>query len=204
MADAAMSVLLELQELGQLGHDLPAIASQPASIGRPIRGQADGYSSERYHQEKLEGKRHANGTAKLKKLRPIHRQVVKLAVEGFSTSEISLALGKSYHMVYQTLQDPLAKQEVEIALVASRHQLQALQIRGVEVVGSALRSDLPETALKGVDRLLKMQEIAGIHREGKETAEDVAQKILAAVQVNVNVSGSERVVQITSDASPEG
>lgn len=173
-------------------------------IGRPVRGRvaadAGVYSSERYQEEKAEGLRHENGVARLKKLRPIHRQVVNLAVEGFSASEISRTLGKSYHMVYQTLQDPLANQEIEIALVASRHQLQALQVRGVEVVGAAMRSELPETALKGVDRLMKMQELVGIHREGKETAEDVAQKILAAVQVNVNVNG-ERVVQI--DATHE-
>lgn len=182
------------QELESFAPDLlsPTIgASHQKRIGTPVRGgisDAGSYAPHVYQEEKMNGERRPNGVKPLKRLKGQHRLIIQLAVQGLSCAEISRQVGKSYGMVYQTLSDPLAQREIEISLAASRHQLRALQVRGIEVIGSALRSELPETQLKGVDRLMKMQEIMGVHSEGKETAEDVARKLMAAIQVNVNVN----------------
>ena len=158
-----------------------------------------GHSHSRYEVEKQLGLRREDGALLLIKLRPIHRTMIALHIEGKSNKAIGKELGRSFINVCTVLADPLAQTEIMRAVEASRAQLKTLQILAVDAVSEALSSPVLEEQMKGIDRYIKLGDAIGIHAESGETAEDVVQRILKGVQLNVQVNGDNTQVAVSVD-----
>lgn len=124
----------------------------------------------------------------LKRLGRKHREIIDLHVQGFSRAEISELLGVSRAMVSKTLRDPLAQNEITAALEDYRTELAALQGRAIQTVRDAMHDHQHiDTRLKGVDRFVKLHDTLGIGAKTNETAEDVVQRVLRQINIQVNV-----------------
>lgn len=162
-----------------------------------------GYGHDKYAAEKKLGIRDPRGQLGLKKLRPIHRTMIQLHCQGMSNDAIARELGKTPITVHRILSDPLSQSEINRATESARAQLDAAQIIAIQRTVDALH---PEqnigTNLAGVDRYIKLSEHLGIRESGGETAEDVVGRIMAQVNVQVNVNtGDGR--DISSSVSKE-
>jgi len=158
-----------------------------------------------YEREKALELRQSNGALKLKRLRPIHRTMIFLHLEGHSISTIASRVDRSYVNVQLILNDPLAQHMIDRSIQDAQAQLKALQIKAVDCIHNAMTSKLAETQLKGVDRMVKLSEHLGIGANTKETAEDVVQKILSAIKIDVNInSGAVSTGRIAGSHLIEG
>ena len=146
------------------------------------------YDQDQYAAEKRLGVRDENGKLRLQRLRPIHRTMILLYVEGKDLKTIAEEVGRSYINVWQVINDPLAQSMINRSVQDAQEQLKQLQVKAIGVINAALDSPSMEDNLKGIDRYVKMADHLGIGEGANETAEDVVQRILANINVQVNVN----------------
>lgn len=146
------------------------------------------YTQGRYEAEKALGIRNQKtGFLGLKKLKPRHYLILNKYLAGKRPIEIANELGMQYPYVVNVLKDPLMEVEITAAMEAHRNKLRVLQGKAVDAVEVALSSENVGTQLRGVDRFVKMADALDVLKDGKETAEDVARRIINQVNVQVNV-----------------
>lgn len=146
------------------------------------------YDPQAYQEEKELGIRRPNGVHALKKLSPVHNTIIQLHLIGLSNKEIALRVRRSPAVISTVLRDPLVVEQLQEAFKDEQVRLQSLTGKAVDVVKTAMEKEDIGTQLRGVDRYIKLRESIGEKKAGEETAEDVVERILAGVQVNVQVN----------------
>lgn len=174
---------------------LDAVVVEPAKRGRkpaelPVLRTEDGTRMSRYAVEKAVGLRRENGSAKLRRLTHRHYQIIGLHIEGKSLEQICSMLHVSISTVSRVLNDPLAKGVLQKVYKHREGELHALTGVSLGVVRKVLVEDhTVEQKLKAVDKVIKFRETMLDKESGKESAEDVVQRILqnATVHGDVNI-----------------
>lgn len=141
-----------------------------------------------YEAEKQLGLRCESGLKARRKLKPLHRTMLILYMEGHSIQEIAKRVGRSYINVWQIINDPQGLAWIARAMEMSKQELEVLQPKAVGVIRDALNHPSVDVQLKGLDRLIKLQEHLGIGEESNETAEDVVSRILRDINIQINVN----------------
>ncbi len=141
------------------------------SISLPLSATRAGYDPERqrnryaanaeliatkYKVDKMLGKRRTDGALKLKKLLPLHQQIVSCYINGMKGVEIAEQFDVAAITVYRILADPLAQSFISEFDTAFKDEFQ----RMFPLVADAVRDGLESTALpvrlKAVDRWAKI------------------------------------------------
>ena len=151
--------------------------------------EANGLS--KYEQEKELGIRRENGARNLSKLKPIHYKLIELHISGMSNNEIARRLRKSVPTISIWLNDPLVISELDKYYKAEDARFKALYSKTIDVIEDALNTEKHgiNTNMKAARLYLqahrKFDEDSGPE---KETAEDIVQRVMNAIQVNVTVN----------------
>jgi len=157
------------------------------------------YSPEEYLEEKRNGSRLPNGAMPLKRLTAKHKQIILMHLSGLSNNEIALASGRTPVSISRILHDPLAEPEISRLLKDTEKEFEALYPKSVERLREAMdaetlaKTPAYTTRLKAVDIYFRASGKYQDADTGKETAEDVIQRILQnpLVQVNINTNVGE-------------
>jgi hypothetical protein len=131
-------------------------------------------------------KRRAAPQSPLVRLKPIHKKVCKLHLQGLTRTELAEACNLTPARISQLLADPLVQAELEIEFEYQEQQLRALGSSSVQAIRRGLDDADPEIALKAARLQLETQgRLRGRVNEGT-TAEDVVSRIVnMALQINV-------------------
>ena len=141
-----------------------------------------------YQFEKIIGKRTQTGELKLKRLKPLHRQMIAMHIGCFSNRDIAFQMNIDEITVSRVLRDPLSQEIINVYAEGIDAELEALLPLGVDVVRKALLSDNAKIALQGTDKLFRaLGKFDHSHdREKRETAEDVIARALGIAQTSVD------------------
>ena len=158
------------------------------------------YNPTKYKMEKIIGRRTRTGALKLKKLKPLHRQMIHMHIGCFSNRDIAFHLDVDEITVSRVLNDPLSIEILNVHAQGIDAELEALLPLGVDVVRKALLSDSPRTALQGVDKLFRALGKFNHTGDGqeRETAEDVIARALGIAQTSVSI-----VKELTRNERPK-
>lgn len=127
--------------------------------------------------DKIVGKRHGS-VPLLQKLKPLHRQIVAMHLQGMANVEIGEVIDMSAGWVGRVLQDPLVQELVKGFMQGVDAELEGLYPLAVDALRKGLQSEETGTRLKTVDRFVKMsQRFRGDNAAGT-SAEDVIKKAL--------------------------
>ena len=146
-----------------------------------------------YQAEKDIGLRNPNGSSVLKKLTPVHKRMIELHLRGHKIADICELLHTKYGTVQRVLHDPIAVEFINGFDEILNKEFNALRMKATEAVRSGLDSGDNRTKLIAA-RLFydRKGELGGASSEdGKMTAEDVVQLILAKIDINVNIGSNE-------------
>ena len=122
----------------------------------------------RYHYEKIIGKRKGDGALKLKELKPEHKQYVSCYLNGMKGVEIAEHFNVAAITVYRVLADPLAAKILGEFDTAFKNEFRALFPLVAEAIREGLESGGITTRLKAVDRWTKVSKfIDGDVEEGE-------------------------------------
>ncbi|KKM17736.1 hypothetical protein LCGC14_1672750 [marine sediment metagenome] len=151
--------------------------------------------ADKYHYEKVIGKRRLDGALKLKELKPEHKQWISCFIQGMKGVEIAEQYNVAAITVYRVLSDPLAK-----ALLGEFDEAFKNEFRSMfPLVANAIRDGLESagiaTRLKAVDRWTKVSGFI----DGK-TEEDKGEKkpeVMAAMRLRLVA-----MLQTTAGALP--
>ena len=122
----------------------------------------------------------------MKKLKPVHREIVALHLQGLKNVDIADTFGITTVTVQNVLKDPLSVEIIDAAREENRMRLSALKAKAIDCMDEAMSSGSIDTKLKGASLYFRE---AARHSDdaGSETAEDVVQKIIN-MQVNGNLN----------------
>ena len=146
-----------------------------------------------------------NGNPGPKRLKPVHRQIIKLHLRGKAQAAIAKSVGMAHITISRFLASDKAQKIIQDRIQASERDLLAQAPMAVDAVRQALAAPMDETRLKGVDRFIKLSEYMKVGEESKKTAEDFASSIFAnatfegPTQLNVNVSPKETSLEKLED-----
>jgi len=133
----------------------------------------------KYHIEKVLGKRRKNGMVNLKKLKPKHLKMIACYVSGMSINDIAEQFDVSQVCVQQTITDPLAAQYIDDFSERHKNEFNSMFPLVNNTIRGALESDLLTNQLKGVDRWGRLHKIVNGNDSG-ESAATKTQEIHAA------------------------
>ena len=146
------------------------------------------YDPKVYQFEKIIGKRTKTGELKLKRLKPLHRQMLHMHLGCYSNRDIAFHLNVDEITVSRVLRDPLSQEIINTYAAGIDAELEALLPLGVDVVRKALLSDSPKVGLAGVDKLFRA--LGKFNHTGdkeeRETAEDVIARALGIAQTQAD------------------
>ena len=147
------------------------------------------YDPNKYQYEKIIGKRTKTGELKLKRLKPLHRQMLHMHLGCYSNRDIAFHLNVDEITVSRVLRDPLSQEIINTYASGIDAELKALLPLGVDVLRKAVLSDNAKIALLGADKLLRaLGKFDHSHEvEKRETAEDVIQRALGIAQGSVDI-----------------
>ncbi len=174
----------------------PVNEYQENQLMREIMGKK--YDPKTYQYEKIIGKRTKTGELKLKRLKPLHRQMLHMHLGCYSNRDIAFHLNVDEITVSRVLRDPLSQEIINVYSSGIDAELEALLPLGVDVLRKAVLSDSAKIALQGVDKLFRaLGKFDHSHdAEKKETAEDVIARALGIAQTQADtlkeLSRSER------------
>ena len=140
-----------------------------------------------YEEEKQLGLRRADGSMNLTQLKPIHHRMLALYMAGFSQTDIARTLQKTDATISRWLHDPLVLLELDRFYKSQQLRLKAIAGKAVDAVDQALDADSLSDRLKGVDRYTKLRESLGDKDQGENTAEDVIERLLQQINIQVNI-----------------
>ena len=157
-----------------------------------------------YQFEKIIGKRTKTGELKLKRLKPLHRQMLHMHLGCYSNRDIAFHLNVDEITVSRVLRDPLSQEIINTYAEGIDAELEALLPLGVDVVRKALLSDSAKIGLAGVDKLFRA--LGKFNHTGdkeeRETAEDVIARALGIAQTQADAikelsrSGRPKAIEI--------
>lgn len=153
-----------------------------------------------YQYEKIIGKRTRTGEMKLKRLKPLHRQMIAMHIGCFSNRDIAYQMNIDEITVSRVLRDPLSQELIAAYAAGVDSELAALLPLGVDAIRKSLLTDDARIALMAVDKLFRaLGKFDHSHdHEKKETAEDVIQRALGIAQTSVDT-----VKELTRDGRPK-
>jgi len=147
------------------------------------------YDPNQYQYEKIIGKRTKTGELKLKRLKPLHRQMLHMHLGCYSNRDIAFHLNVDEITVSRVLRDPLSQEIISVYANGIDAELEALLPLGVDVLRKSLLSDSAKIALQGADKLFRA--LGKFNHTGdeekRETAEDVIQRALGIAQGSVDI-----------------
>lgn len=146
------------------------------------------YNPAVYQFEKIIGKRTKTGELKLKRLKPLHRQMIAMHIGCFSNRDIAFQMNIDEITVSRVLRDPLSQELIKSYAEGIDAELEALLPLGVDVLRKSLLSDSAKIALLGTDKLFRaLGKFDHSHEvEKKETAEDVIARALGIAQTQAD------------------
>lgn len=147
------------------------------------------YDPNQYQYEKIIGKRTKTGELKLKRLKPLHRQMLHMHLGCYSNRDIAFHLDVDEITVSRVLRDPLSQEIINTYASGIDAELEALLPLGVDVIRKAVLSDSTKIALQGADKLFRaLGKYDHSHaQEKRETAEDVIARALGIAQDSVGI-----------------
>ncbi len=147
------------------------------------------YDPQVYQFEKIIGRRTKTGELKLRRLKPLHRQMIAMHIGCFSNRDIAFQMNIDEITVSRVLRDPLSQEIINIYAEGIDAELEALLPLGVDVLRKSLLSDSAKIALQGADKLFRA--LGKFNHTGdeekRETAEDVIQRALGIAQGSVDI-----------------
>lgn len=152
---------------------------------------------ERYHYEKVIGKRRPDGAAKLKELKPEHKQYVACFINGMKGVEIAEHFDVAAITVYRVLSDPLAKSLLGEFDEAFKEEFRSMFPLVANAIRDGLESPGIVTRLKSVDRWTKVCKFIDGVEEGQSTSDKTG--VLAATRLHMVT-----MLQAAADALPKG
>ena len=137
----------------------------------------------KYHYEKVIGKRKTNGALKLKELKPEHKQWIAAFVNGMKGVEIADQYDVPAMTVYRVLSDPLAKTLLGEFDEAFKREFKSMFPLVANAIRDGLESAGLDTRLKAVDRWTKVSSFI----DGNEVESDEKSKtaIVAATRLRM-------------------
>lgn len=133
--------------------------------------------ADKYHYEKIMGKRRKDGALKLKELKPEHKQYVSCYIHGMKGVEIAEQFNVAAITVYRVLADPLAIAVIGEFDDAFKSEFKALFPLVSDAVRSGLESGNEGVRLKAVDRWTKVSR----YLEGDPEEKDQEEKTVAVL-----------------------
>ena len=164
----------------------PVNEHQDNQLMREVMGKK--YNPATYKYEKIIGKRTKTGELKLKRLKPLHRQMLHMHLGCYSNRDIAFHLNVDEITVSRVLRDPLSQEIINTYASGIDAELEALLPLGVDVIRKAVLSDNAKIALQGADKLFRALGKFDSNRnvEKQETAEDVIARALGIVETQAN------------------
>jgi hypothetical protein len=142
----------------------------------------------RYHYEKMLGRRKHNGADKLKGLRPSHKMIVAAHINGMRGVEIAEQLNISAITVYRVLGDPLVAPLIQEFDDGFKADFRAMFPLVADAVRTGLEDSSPTTRLKAADRWAKICRVI----DGDGAADDSRVETIYAARM--------KFVQLIQDA----
>lgn len=144
-----------------------------------------------YLFQKVIGKRYSTGELKLKQLKPMHKNIIALHLQGYRAPEIVSLMTSAGHemdqqLVYRTLRSPKAQEIIQEFQEGYDLELKGLVGNALEALQKAMRNGGAE-AVSAADKVLKAnRKYEGV--DGRATAEDNIQRLLElAREQNVTI-----------------
>ena len=151
--------------------------------------------ADKYHYEKVIGKRRSDGAMKLKELKPEHKQYVSCFVQGMKGVEIAEQYNVAAITVYRVLSDPLAKGLLGEFDEAFKDEFRAMFPLVANAVRDGLESAGIATRLKAVDRWTKVSLF--IDGKPEEDSGEKKPEVMAAMRLRLVA-----MLQTAADALP--
>lgn len=130
------------------GYDPDAAADKYAANAELIK--------DKYHYEKLMGKRQSNGALKLKELKPDHKQFIACYLNGMKGVEIAAQFNVAAITVYRVLADPLAASLIGEFDENFKNEFRQMFPLVADAVRTGLTTGGVTDRLKATDRWLKV------------------------------------------------
>lgn len=111
---------------------------------------------DKYHYEKLMGKRRSDGALNLKKLKPEHKQYISRYLHGMKGVEIAAHFNVAAITVYRVLADPLAASLIGEFDESFKNEFRAMFPLVADAVRTGLSTGSTTDKLKATDRWLKV------------------------------------------------
>lgn len=145
-----------------------------------MRPRPASFNGSKYEWDKIIGRSRPTGRPKLNKLRPKHKMIIALHLQGYMNYEIANFVGFDEQHVSNVIMDPLAQEIINQHHASVDMKLQALMPMTVEVLRDALESPDMNVRLKAADKVMKNQGKYGDDGASNNggTAEDVIARAL--------------------------
>ena len=151
--------------------------------------------ADKYHYQKIVGKRRSDGALKLKELKPEHKQWVSCFIKGMKGVDIAEQYDVAAITVYRVLSDPLAKNLLGEFDEALKSEFLAMFPLVSDAIRDGLESAGIATRLKAVDRWTKVSSF--IDGRGEEDSETKKPAVVAAMRLRMVT-----LLQAAADALP--
>lgn len=142
-------------------------------------------SSMTYYEEKLNGVRNPNGSAKLKKLSGKQLRIVNLHINGVKGGQIAETMRMSPGRISNILNDPSVKEVIRQRFEDVDNETFA---KSVLVVRASLEDEDHALRLRAADMVWRARGRYEKKFDDRPTAEDVVQKMLAMAKENGSAS----------------
>ena len=137
----------------------------------------------RYHYEKIIGKRKSTGALKLKELKPEHKQYVSCFINGMKGVEIAEQFNVAAITVYRVLADPLAQEMLGEFDTSFKDEFRAMFPLVADAIRDSLENGGMEMKLKAVDRFVK---VSAFLKDGSDSDEDSNKsEVVSAMRVRM-------------------
>lgn len=120
----------------------------------------------------------------LKVVRPRHVLMLRDYINGMSRSVIAMKYGVTPQTVTNLVNDPAVRETVQHSVQAGLNDMDTLLPLAVNAVRETLMDGSRKEKLTAADKVFKVKGLYTAQDEKRETAEDVMQRLLAAIQIN--------------------
>jgi hypothetical protein len=151
------------------------------------------YTNPEYHARKSSGQLRG-GSGTLKKLSSKHRTIIAYAMLGMKSREIAKKVGMRDTSISRILNSELAKDVIRKRIAEMDDRFLMLKRKAIDAFEDALALDTPvEIRLAAADKWFKAHGYyeRSKNKEGTVSLEDVVAKLVASVQVNVQVNNNK-------------
>ncbi len=167
----------------QLASAAEILLNRRSSVeSRSTRGQL-------YDWQKIIGDRTETGAMKLEKLKPKHKQVIALHLQGISNNDIARVVGYDAAWVCTVLSDPLVQPYIDKFNDMTDREIAALKARATDVFREKLESTDERVALAAADKIFKATGgYVAEQQQGVSAGEVIASALESMAKIAENVS----------------